>query len=204
MKNLTVTYKIMFSAILFVIAASINLNAVAQEKQKTSINEKVKGIKGEVTKIVITADGKDVVFQGDEAQKLFKKLMPESKKRVRVMILDEDDDFSCIDEDERVMIFRGDDYKDLKVFMKKSDDDFERIGEGDKKIKKEINVELKDGEKKVTITTTEDGEKKVEVLEGEAAEKFLKEHKAKGEHKIMFKDKDGKEIKIIKKKIEKE
>jgi hypothetical protein len=196
-------YKIFFSALLFVIAASINLNAIEQEKEKSTVNEKIKSIKGDVTRIAVTADGKETVFDGEEAQLLFKKLMLESKMRVRVMTLDDDDNFFYMDEDERVMIFKGDDHKDIKVFMKKSNNVLEWISKGDKKVKKEINVEIKDGRKKVTITTTEDGEKKVEVLEGEPAEKFLKEHEKKYKCDIKF-EKDGKEIKIFKKRIEKE
>jgi len=202
-KQHTNIYKLFFSALLFVIAVSFNVNVLAQEKEKAPLNKKIKNIKGDVTKIVVTADGKETVFQGEEAQKLFKKLKPEAKKRVKVIMLDDDDDISCIDDD-KVFFFKGDDNKDVKIFMKKLDEDFDWTDKGDKKVKKEINVEVKDGKKKVTITTTEDGEKKVDVLEGEAAEKFLKEHEAKGEHKMMFKNKEGKEIKIFKKKIEKE
>lgn len=204
MKIISNSYKIFFSAILFLIALSMNLQAIAQEKAKSSPNDKIKSINGDISKIVITADGKETIFEGEEAAKLFKRLQPVSKKRVKIMVMD-DDDFTCLDNDD-VMIFHeeGEDGKDIKIHMKKFDDDFEWIEKGDKKVRKEIKAEVTDGKKKVTITTQEDGEKKVEVLEGEAAEKFLQEHEVKSEHRMKLHDKDGKEMKIFKKKIEKE
>ena len=48
----------------------INPPSLAQEKLKDKINK----IEGPVEKIVITSNGKDYTFQGDEAKKLFDKI----------------------------------------------------------------------------------------------------------------------------------
>ena len=45
-------------------------------------------------------------------------------------------------------------------------------------------MEVVDGTKKVTVTTTNDGEEKVEVYEGEEADKFL-ESEERGDKKII-------------------
>jgi len=42
--------------------------------QEESSKEKLKNIKGDVNKITITTDKGDVVFEGEDAQKLFKKM----------------------------------------------------------------------------------------------------------------------------------
>ena len=47
-------------------------------------------------------------------------------------------------------------------------------------------MEVVDGTKKVTVTTTNDGEEKVEVYEGEEADKFL-ESEEHGDKKIIKK-----------------
>lgn len=43
-------------------------------------------------------------------------------------------------------------------------------------IKKEVKIEIINGEKTVTITTTKDGEESTEILTGEKAEKYISEH----------------------------
>ncbi|MEN8192146.1 MAG: hypothetical protein ABFS12_04985 [Bacteroidota bacterium] len=74
---------------------------------------------------------------------------------------------------------------DVNIIVKE-DNDLVWISEDDEEcIKKKVNVEVVDGVKKVTVTTTEDGKEKVEVYEGEEAEKFLEkmEHKKKKVYK---------------------
>ena len=75
---------------------------------------------------------------------------------------------------------------EVHIIMDIDGDDLHWISETDgKDITKKINVEVNDGVKKVTVTTTEDGNKNVEVFEGEEAEKFLEKH-SKGAKKLMF------------------
>ncbi len=61
------------------------------------------------------------------------------------------------------------------------------------KIQKRINVEIKDDEKIVTVTTLKDGKENIEVYEGKAAEEYL--DKMKSDNKINVNidvDKDSK------------
>ena len=67
-------------------------------------------------------------------------------------------------------------------------------------IQKRINVEIKDDEKIVTVTTLKDGKENIEVYEGKAAEEYL--DKMKSDEKInvnidVDKDLKGKKIKKI-------
>ena len=76
-----------------------------------------------------------------------------------------------------------------------------------KGIEKDVKIEIKDGVKKITETTTENGEKSVKVYEGEEAEKYLKENNENEKHiRIKHKMKDGSKHKkvIIKEIIEEE
>lgn len=88
---------------------------------------------------------------------------------------------------------------DIHVIVKDSDEDLVWITEdNDNMIQKEVNVEVVDGVKKVTVTTNESGEETVKVYEGEDADKFLKEMDNGGEQ--VFTSKDG-DKKVMKKKI---
>jgi len=74
----------------------------------------------------------------------------------------------------------------VHIMMDIDGDDLHWVSETDgKDITKKINVEVNDGVKKVTVTTTEDGNENVEVYEGEEAEKFLEKKSKKGK-KLMF------------------
>ena len=53
-------------------------------------------------------------------------------------------------------------------------------------------VNEENGEKKVTVTTTENGETKTEVYEGDEADEYLKEHKKDKKFKIKIEDGDSK------------
>jgi len=110
-------------------------------------------------------DGKKIVeeYKGEEAEKFLKK--HSAGKHGNKFITDDGK---------------------ITVIMEMDSDDLHWVSETDgKDIKKEINVEVNDGVKKVTVTTTEDGNENVEVYEGEEAEKFLESH-SKGGKKLMF------------------
>jgi len=85
------------------------------------------------------------------------------------------------------------------VIVTGDDDDFVWVTENKKGvIEQNVNVEVEDGVKKVTVTTIKDGNKNVEIYEGEEAEKYLEEmDEGKAD---VFIDKDGNKT-IIKKKI---
>lgn len=63
-------------------------------------------------------------------------------------------------------------------------------------IEKNVKIEINDGVKKITETTTENGKKSVKIYEGEEAEKYLQENNEK-HIKIKHKMKDGKKHKKV-------
>lgn len=199
--------------------------------------DKLKELKGDVTKITVeTTDGK-VELTGEDAEKAFNRLKKTKKKNFVIVRGNEDScneitidvDVDDNDGEKRVVIKKkidgketvqefkgeeaeeylkkhGDEHKmtfvsedgDIHVITN-GDDDLVWVSEDDADLlKKEINVEVEDGVKKVTVTTTKDGEKNVEVYEGEEAEKYLKEIDKGGDS--MFIEDNGSKT-VIKKKI---
>ncbi|MEE9450856.1 MAG: hypothetical protein V3V72_12470, partial [Ignavibacteriaceae bacterium] len=74
-------------------------------------------------------------------------------------------------------------------------------------IEKRINIEIEDGNKKVTITTKENGEEKTEVYEGEEADEYLEKIKSEHGNEMLIEigeDSKHKKMKkiIIKKEID--
>lgn len=134
-----------------------NVSFYAQEKNDEMEN-KLKQIKGNIEKITVKVDGKDVVFEGKDAEKLGQGLKMFSKVP-KLTWISEDDANS---KGPRVMKFKINDGADLSS---KSGDE------------KKVEVKIEDGKKKVTVTTTKDGKEETKVYEGEEAEKFLQENK---------------------------
>ena len=181
-------------ALIFFTSLLINANLNAQEK----LNDKINKIDGEVQKITITADGKEYLFEGDEAAKLFEKMKSsksqsfvwnssddESTKK-KVIILDADG------ENEVIEIESEDD----NVYIIKKDKDLDNVSDG---ITKKVKVEIEDGNKKVTVTTKENGEEKTEVYEGKEAEEYIEKMKAENKdfNISIEENKDGKKVKKI-------
>ena len=179
---------------------SVIIFFTATSYSQESLNDKIESIKGNVEKITVTADGTEYTFEGKDAEKLFKKLQSKEKS-INTFVLSSDDDENGVnkiiiksDGDEKLVELKCD--KDHnKIWF--SDDEHETDG-----LNKEINVEVENGKKKVTVTTKENGEEKTEIYEGKEAEEYLE--KMKSENKNCFKfnreDEDGK--KIMKFKIE--
>ena len=165
------------------------LTSVLIAQDSKSIIEKLEKIKGDASKIVITTDKENIVFEGDEAKTLLKKL---KSKKVNKRIEWISEDGHDID-GEDVMIFKSDGGKKHIIkhkghgnkMMKFMDYDMDII-DGKKIIK--VNVEddpsADGGKKKVTVTTKEDGEEKVETYEGKEADEYLE--KMKAEHEIII------------------
>ena len=209
--------------------------------QSSETKEKLKNLKGEVTKITVeTTEGK-VELTGKDAETVFAKLKSSKNKSFVFVHTDNDDDLCkeiTVDVDindnngEKVIIIKkkvdgketveeykgkaaekylkehGDEHKltfisedgDVHVMMNGDEDDLVWVSEDDgDMIKKNVNVEVEDGVKKVTITTTKDSKEKVEVYEGEEAEKYLEEMDKGGS--AMFIDDDGNKTVIKKKTI---
>src|SRR3989339_1033642 len=143
-----------FLAIMIILILGLFSMAVfAQEKDEAK--SKLDNLKGKIEKLTIKADGKDVVFEGKDAEKLVKMLKNNQHKG-----------FMFRSEDGNMMKMRGG-----NVMMLRSKDDDENDGENNKKVKVEVN----DDGKKITVTTMKDGKEETKVYEGEDAEKFLKE-----------------------------
>jgi len=183
-KNLALTG---FIILLFI----ANLNA--QEK----LNEKIKKIDGTVDKVTITSDGKEYIFEGTEAEQLFKKMKSNNSQsfvwnssddstKKKVIILDADRDEDMIEVESGAE----------NVVIVKIDGDFDDIEDG---IQKKVKVEVEDGNKTVTVTTKENGEEKTEVYEGKEADEYIEKMKSEnGEINISVDEStDGKKVKKI-------
>lgn len=120
--------------------------------------------------------------------------------------------------EEKVETFEGKEAEEYLEKMEKEDDMVIEVevdtdspdnvwihkdGDGNN-IDKKVEVEIEDGEKKVTVTTNEDGKEKVEIYEGEEADEYLKNES--GDKHLKFHElKNGKKVKkIIIKEIEQE
>ena len=175
-----------------------NLNA--QEK----LNEKIKKIDGTIDKITVTSDGKEYIFEGTEAELLFKKMKSNNSQsfvwnssddstKKKVIILDADQDEDIIEVESGAE----------NVVIVKIDGDFDDIEDG---IQKKVKVEVEDGNKTVTVTTKENGEEKTEVYEGKEADEYIEKMKSEnGEINISVDEStDGKKVKKIVIETEKE
>ena len=178
---------------LLAIILLFSLPLIAQD-----LDERIKYIDGEISKITVTTDEGEFTFEGDDAAKLFKRMKSSSSSFVwhsedmdgkkKIVFLDSDN------EEHHVEVFGSDD-ENLIIISEDMDDGMEGIH-------KKINVEVEDGHKKVTVTTKENGEEKTEVYEGDEADKYIKEMNEKhGNEMNIFIEKDSDEGKVKKKKI---
>jgi len=147
--------KSLFFTIIITCFLTNSINLMAQDK-KVEKENKLDQIKGKVEKITIKADGKEIVIDGDEAEKLVKHLKTFSKAPM-IWLSDVD-----AKDGHKVMQYR---------FQHGEDADWT----GKDGVKKKVEVKIEDGKKKVTVISGKDGKEETKVYEGEEAEKFLKE-----------------------------
>ena len=172
---------------------TIGHSTMAQNDLEDQLNE----IDGSVDKIIISSDGEEYIFEGADAQKLFKKMKSSKSKsfvwntsddgsmKKKVVIVDTDGEKEIIEID-------GD---DDDVFIVRTDKDFDSIDCG---MTKKVKVEVEDGNNKVTITTNENGEETTEVYEGEEADEYLETMKSENDDMDIIIEKDnGKKVKKI-------
>jgi hypothetical protein len=158
----------------FVVFLALGFSLYAQDKNE--FKDKLKSIEGKVDKVTVKVDGKDVVFEGKDAEKLIEIVKPgEGKKMVWISSGD----------DEKVIHMGG---NKMKVYAF-SDDDKE-LSSGDK-LQKKVKVEVEDGKKKVILTTIKDGKEETKTYEGEEAEKMLKEVKEAKTFNIQLDNEEG-------------
>ncbi|MCX6174862.1 MAG: hypothetical protein NTZ27_08945 [Ignavibacteriales bacterium] len=150
------TNKSKFLAIMIIlILGFFSMKILAQEKDETK--SKLDNLKGKIEKLTIKADGKDVVFEGKDAEKLVGMLRSSSRKG-----------FMFKSDDGKMMKMRG---GNVMMFRSEDNDADEKDGEN----KKNIKVEVNDSGKKITVTTMKDGKEETKTYEGDEAEKFLKD-----------------------------
>jgi len=172
--------------------------SIAQETTKEKLNK----IEEDVDKITITAGDEEITFEGDEAKKLFKK-MKTSSHSVNSYIIKEDGDSSGT----KKIIIKSD--GDEKIYEFNEDNGGEMVWITDEggmsNIDKRIEVQIENGQKKVTVTTKENGEEKTEVYEAEEADEYLEKMKSEHGNEMLIEiDEDGSKKKIKKIIIEKE
>lgn len=144
-------------------------NIFAQSKET---KEKLKKIKAEVQKIIVVTDDGETVIEGEDAEKLFDK-MTGNEMNLTVVSSDSKDKKNLIFVTEDGGLHNMSDKHKMKFTFEDSNE---------KGIEKNINVEIKDGEKIVTIKTKdEDGKETVKELKGEEAEKWLEENKTEND-----------------------
>lgn len=162
------------------------------------LNAKINDINGTIDKITITSDGKEYIFEGEDAEKLFQKMQSKhvqsfawnssddksGKKKIIILDADgENDEIEIKNEDDNVVIV-------------KTAGDFDDVSDG---IQKKVKVEVEDGNKTVTVTTKENGEEKTEVYSGKEADEYIEKMKAENDDfdiSVEF-ESDGKKVKKI-------
>lgn len=200
MFELKTSVKIILPALIIFMLSSPGF---AQENLK----DKLSKIEGHVDKITISAGGEEFTFEGDDAEKLLKKMKADqTNSNTFVVRIDDADNKGT----KKIIIKSGS--GDDEVFEFETDGGDHSVWFSDEEnlanLEKNIKVEIEDGKKKVTVTTTENGEEKTEVYEGDEADEFLEKMKSENgnDFQILI-DENGnnkKTKKIIIEKIETE
>ena len=170
MNNFKKTFLPLFG--LFFVLISINL--CAQEKEKSSLSKKLSELKGNVEKITVKVDGKDVVFEGKEAETLAKRIKTSGAVKAFNYSV------GSTRRIPKIVTFSSDDSEDMEDITVSDNGlvfsiDGKDIADGDMK---KIKLEKKDGETRLSVTTKDENGKEVtKEYEGEEADKYLKENK---------------------------
>jgi len=185
----------------FVMAITVAAFSFSIGQSGSSVKEKLKKLKGEIEKIVITTDEGEVTLEGKDAQEAYKIIKDSYGKKSWTFTVSDDDD------GENVFVIKKDSNKDIHWISSDSISIGSKIMLDDiDEISKKIEIKIEDDEKTVTVTTKEDGEEKTETYTGEEAEEYLK--KLEDEDKVnVFELKDNgddeEQIEIILKKMKK-
>jgi hypothetical protein len=196
MFELKTSVKVILTAIVSFMLCSMGF---AQEDLK----DKLSKIEGHVDKITINAGGEEFTFEGEEAEKLFNK-MQSSTKSSNTFIVKMDEEGG--EGTKKIIIKSGGGDEEVYEFKTHDGDHAVWFSDDDnlQSLDKKIKVEIEDGKKKVTVTTTENGEEKTEIYEGEEAEEYLDNMKSEHGHEMLIEiDEDGNHKKMKKIIIEK-
>lgn len=159
--------------IMLFLILGITLNA-----QDKVAKDKLDALKGKIEKVTVKVDGKDVVFEGKDAERIAKLARVTGETKAFVFSTD-DDDAKGMKKRVKVIAHGGDEKFDIVT-----SDDFNWKADGDQK---KVKVEIKDGKKSITVTTNKDGKEETKTYEGEEAEKFLKDQGEDGKVKVFMK-----------------
>lgn len=155
------------------------------------LKEKLEKVTGKVEKITVKTDKGSFIFEGAEAEKLLKRMQQVSHK-VKVKLFSDDAENLSVGKGTKIIVFNDEDADidsdNINVWVEKLEDDDEH--------KKDVDVEVKNGKKFLTVTTNENGKKKIKVYTGKDADKYLKENKDKDVHHLKL-DKIKKGQKLI-------
>jgi hypothetical protein len=181
-----------FKMLLTLAAAFLIIPEITSQEK---LDDKISKIDGAVERITITADGKEYVFEGEDAEKLFKKM---KRNQVQSFVWNSSDDgekkiviLNAASDDDEIGVKDGDE----NVLIIKTDKDLDDVDDG---ITKKVNIVVEDGNKKVTVSTKENGEEKTEVYEGEEAEEYLEKMDAESDElDILIEKESGKKVKKI-------
>ncbi len=179
--------------LLFILITSLYFAAIFQinAQEESSLNKKLKSLKGDVKEITIRTSEDELTLSDEDAEKLF--------KRIQMTSGDFEYEFITSDSnDEKIFKIKldgieSDSSKNIMVFVSE-DEDFEWNEKGE--VEKDINIEIIDGVKKVTIRTEKDGKETVEILHGEEADNYLEEHNGKT-FEIKINDEKANKRKVI-------
>ena len=170
MKNIKLT-------IVLLLVGIISINGQSDETKS-----KLKNIDGTITKITIETEDGNVEIEVDDSD------------GENVIVVKKTVDGKEIVEEykgEGAEKFLKEHSKDgaddaLQIVMEMDDDDFSWVSNDDKDcLTKKINVEIKNGEKTITVTTNKNGNEVVKIYTGDEADEFLKEN-SNGGKKMMF------------------
>ena len=165
---------------------------------QTSLDKKLKDVKGKVEKITIKTDSGEYVFDGDDAAKLAKRL--KAKKEIKKCFITSDDDTIIVN----MPNFHGCIPDFGKFFDDSTFKHFDMHIDADsimKSLPKHLHKFLEGNT--VTIITDEDGKETVETFTGDDADKKIEEIK-KNDNDNCDKKKCVKKTVIINKKDSKE
>ncbi len=201
--------------VLILIALILGLTLIKLEAQTKETKDKLKKIK-EAEKVTITTESGDVVFEGDEAEALLKRMKSGSFMNKFKFFSNKDFD------DENIVFFDGDSGEfEFDILVEDDDKDFEWFGDEDSE---RIEINKDNGELKVTHKKNVDGKEETKTYEGKEAEKYLEDLKKEknidfiwnGDDKTIIigdeskvwvsdDDKEGKEIKVrVESKVDKD
>lgn len=189
-------YQLKTALILLLLVLGVTLNA-----QDKDAKDKLAELKGKVEKVTIKVDGRDVVFEGKEAERIAKLAKATGESKTFVFTTDDKGTHSgtvklvegvdLADKEFDVKVVPGA-KKRVKIFKSGGDTKFDVIASDEIDLKtdgdqKKVKVEIKDGKKNITVTTVKDGKEETKTYEGEEAEKFLKEEGGNGKVKVFVK-----------------